>query len=121
MKYKLFINWVITALIVMLLCPYAIAQINSENLCTLLCIILFFIINTLYSGIMGYQCGKNMRLLWSLPLLSSVLFLTGAWLFFRFKGFWIIIYSGIYLTIGYVSMISSKIYTTYGKNLPDKI
>jgi len=41
--------------------------------------------------------------MWSLPLISSITFLAGAWLFFDIREVWFIIYAATYLAIGWVA------------------
>ena len=41
-----------------------------------------FAVNPLYSVLIGAFSGKDIRHLWSLPVISAVLFLIGTWIFF---------------------------------------
>ena len=46
--------------------------------------------------------------MWNLPLVSSIAFLAGTWLFFDIKEVWFIIYASVYLIIGWTVMKISK-------------
>ncbi len=74
----------------------------------ILCIIVFYIINPVYSIILGANCGKNIRQMWNIPLLSAIMFLSGTWLFFDIKEVWFIIYAAAYLAIGWIAMFTSS-------------
>lgn len=73
------------------------------------CFILFYAVNPMYSIIMGIEAGKNVRSMWSLPIISSVLFLLGTWVFFDISEITFILYAGIYLVIGLAALILSVV------------
>lgn len=93
---------------VMFALPFAMARLASECSEMALCMILFFIVNPIYSAILGFRCGRNIRQMWNLPLVSSIAFLAGTWLFFDIKEVWFIIYASVYLIIGCMAMGISK-------------
>lgn len=101
---KVIIAWIVVTVAVMFVFPFAVAKLASECSGMALCMILFFIVNPIYSAILGFRCGKNVRQMWNLPLVSSVAFLTGTWLFFDIKEAWFIIYATVYLIIGWTVM-----------------
>ncbi len=68
---------------------------------------LFFAVNPLYSVIIGAFAGKDIRHLWSLPVISAVLFLIGAWIFFDMGETAFILYAVVYLVLGIVVMLIS--------------
>ena len=100
--------WLSVTVVVMFLLPFAVARLASECSGMALCMILFFIVNPIYSAILGYRCGKDVRRMWNLPLVSAIAFLAGAWIFFDIHEIWFIVYAGIYLAIGYIVMFISK-------------
>lgn len=59
---------------------------------------------SVYSAILGFRCGRDVRLMWSLPLISSIAFLAGTLLFFDIREVWFIIYAATYLAIGWMAM-----------------
>ncbi len=46
--------------------------------------------------------------MWSLPLVSAVMFLFGTWFSFDVKEIWFIIYAAIYLVLGWIAMFIGK-------------
>lgn len=100
--------WLAVTILVMLLLPFAVARLASECSGMALCMILFFIINPIYSAILGYSCGKDAGRMWNLPLISAIAFLAGTWIFFDIHELWFIAYAGAYLAIGYITMFISK-------------
>lgn len=96
--------WLTVTIIVMFVLPFAIARLASECSGMALCMILFFIVNPIYSAILGFRCGRNIRRMWNLPLVSSIAFLAGMWLFFDIKEVWFIIYASVYMIIGWMAM-----------------
>ena len=100
--------WLAVTIVVMFALPFAIARLSSECSGMALCMILFFIINPIYSVILGYCCGKNVRIMWNLPLVSAIAFLAGTWIFFDIHELWFLVYAVVYLIIGYIAMFISK-------------
>ena len=103
-----FIIWLSGTVIVMFVLPFAVARLASECSGMALCMMLFFIINPIYSVILGFNCGKNIHRMWNLPLVSAIAFHAGTWLFFDIKEVWFLIYAAIYLTLGWIAMFVSK-------------
>lgn len=100
--------WLTVTIVVMFILPFAIARLASECSGMALCMILFFIVNPIYSVILGFNCGKNIHRMWNLPLVSAIAFLAGTWLFFDIKEVWFLIYAAIYLTLGWIAMFVRK-------------
>lgn len=105
---KLIIKWIAVTIIVMFVLPFVVARLASECSGMALCMILFLIINPIYSVVLGFNCGKNIQRMWNLPLVSSIAFLAGTWLFFDIREVWFIIYASVYLIIGCAAMGISK-------------
>ena len=105
---QMVILWLTITAMVMFALPFVVARFASECSGMALCMILFFIVNPIYSAILGFRCGRNIRQMWNLPLVSSVAFLAGTWLFFDIKEVWFIIYASVYLIIGLGAMGISK-------------
>lgn len=102
------IIWLSITIVVMFVLPFAVATLASECSGMALCMMLFFIINPIYSIILGFNCGKNIRQMWNLPLVSSIAFLAGTWLFFDIKEVWFLVYAAVYLVIGLTAMGISR-------------
>lgn len=102
------IIWLAITILVMLALPSALAQLASECSGMALCMMLFLIVNPIYSAILGYRCGKDIKKMWNLPLVSAVAFLAGTWIFFDIHELWFIVYATVYLAIGWTAMAISK-------------
>ena len=76
------LSWIGITLAVMFILPFAVAKLASECSGMALCMMLFFVIDPIYSIILGIVAGRNIKALWNLPLISPVAFLAGTWLFF---------------------------------------
>ena len=46
------------------------------------CFILFFAVNPIYAICSGAYAGKNIKIFWTLPIITALFFLLGTWLFF---------------------------------------
>jgi len=92
-------------LAVMFVLPFAVAKLASECAGMALCMLLFLVINPIYSIILGIVAGRNINTLWNLPLISAVAFLAGTWIFFDIHEPWFIVYAATYLCIGIVAML----------------
>lgn len=100
--------WLAVTVAVMFALPFCMARFAPADAGMALCMMLFFIVNPIYSAILGFRCGRDVRQMWSLPLISSITFLAGAWLFFDIREVWFIIYAATYLAIGWVAMGINK-------------
>lgn len=105
---RVIITWLCITIVVMFALPLAVARLASECSGMALCMMLFFIVNPIYSAILGYRCGKEIKKMWNLPLVSSIAFLAGTWLFFDIREVWFLIYAAAYLAIGWAAMFVSK-------------
>ena len=73
------------------------------------CLLLFIAINPIYSVVIGIFVGKDVKHLWSLPVISAVLFLIGTWIFFDMGEMAFVLYAVVYLVLGIVTMLISMI------------
>lgn len=53
---------------------------------------------------MGVFAGKGLKALWSLPILTPALFVLGTWAFFGMGEPAFLLYAGIYLILGMISV-----------------
>ena len=102
------IIWLTVTVVVMFVLPFVVARLASECSGMALCMMLFFIINPIYSIILGFNCGKNIHRMWNLPLVSAIAFLAGIWLFFDIKEVWFLMYATVYLALGWIAMFVRK-------------
>ncbi len=89
---------------VMFLLPFLVAEFSPAETGMAICMFLFFIFNPVYFVVLGYFSGKNIRIYWSLPLISSLAFLLGTWCFFNRDEIWFLAYAVIYFILGYMAM-----------------
>lgn len=97
--------WIAITLAVMFVLPFAVAKLASECAGMALCMLLFLVINPIYSIILGIAAGRNIKTMWNLPIISAVAFLAGTWIFFDIHEPWFIAYATTYLCIGVVAML----------------
>ena len=99
------LKWLIITLAVSFVMPFAVVRLASECAGMALCMMLFLVINPLYSILLGIISGRDLRNRWNLPLISSVAFLAGTWLYFDIHEPWFIAYATIYLILGITAML----------------
>lgn len=104
---KNFICWLAVSAVVMLVIPWAAATFVKGDAGMAVCFLLFFAINPIYSVFIGAFAGKDMKHLWSLPVISAVLFLCGTWIFFDMGETAFILYAAVYLVLGIAAMLIS--------------
>ena len=90
---------------VMLLLPWLTVTLVKDDAAMALCLLLFYVVNPLYSICTGVMSGKRPREGWWLPLSVSVLFLFGSWIFFDMGESAFLLYAAVYLVFGYSSMM----------------
>lgn len=71
------------------------------------CMLLFFAVNPLFSAACGAFAGRSVKRLCWLPIMVTGLFLAGAWLFFDKDEMAFLLYGGSYLVIGVAAMLLS--------------
>ena len=104
---KIFICWLAVSAVVMLVIPWAAATFVKGDEGMAVCFLLFFAINPIYCVTIGAFAGKDMKHLWSLPVISAVLFLCGTWIFFDMGETAFILYAAVYLVLGIAAMLIS--------------
>lgn len=96
--------WLLSAILLMIGCPY-LAVTFASDAGMAICFILFFAVNPLFSVISGLWAGNHANRLYGVPFITAILFLVGAWSFFDTSEPLFLIYSGIYLFLGLIAMI----------------
>ena len=104
---KNIILWMAASAVVMLAFPWLAATFVKGDAGMAVCFLLFFAVNPLYSVLIGVFAGKDVKHLWSLPVISAVLFLIGTWIFFDMGETAFILYAAVYLIIGIMAMLIS--------------
>ena len=106
---KNIILWFAVSAVVMLMVPWLAVTFVKGDAGMAVCFLLFFAVNPLYSVIIGAFAGKDIRRLWSLPVISAVLFLIGTWVFFDMGETAFILYAAVYLALGIAVMLISML------------
>lgn len=113
------LTWIVITVAVMFILPFAVARLASECAGMALCMMLFLVINPIYSIILGIVGGRHIKSLWSLPLVCAVAFLAGVWSFFDIHEPWFIAYAVVYLCTGVAVMIMTNyLKSRYEKYIP---
>ncbi len=94
---------------IMLALPWAAVTFVKADGGMAVCLLLFYVVNPIYSVVIGAFAGKDRKHLGSLPVVSAVLFLIGTWLFFGMGEPAFIWYGVIYLAFGIGAMAISSI------------
>ena len=104
------ILWMAASSVVMLAFPWLAVTFVKGDAGMAVCFLLFFAVNPLYSVIIGAFAGKNIRHLWSFPVVSAALFLIGTWIFFDMGETAFILYAAVYLALGIAAMLISTLF-----------
>ena len=106
---KNIILWLAASAVVMLAFPWLAVTFVKGDAGMAVCFLLFYAVNPLYSVLIGAFAGKDIRPLWSLPVILAVLFLIGTWIFFDMGETAFILYAVVYLVLGIVTMLISML------------
>ncbi len=104
---KNFICWIAVLTVVMLVLPWVVVTFVKGDSGMAVCFLLFYAINPICSVAVGAVVGKDVKHLWSLPVISAALFLCGTWIFFDMGEMAFILYAAVYLVLGVVAMLIS--------------
>lgn len=106
MKKKL-IGWLTISVAVMLVLPWLAVTFTKSDAGMAVTLLLFFAVDPIYVIVTGFSAGKNIKEMWSLPVMAAILFLLGAWIFFDMGEIAFMMYAGVYLVIGIIAMLVS--------------
>lgn len=106
---KNFISWLAVSAVIMLTLPWLAVTFVNGDAGMAACFLLFFAVNPIYSVVIGVFAGKDIRHLWSLPVISAVLFVVGTWVFFDMGEMAFILYAAVYLVLGMAAMLISML------------
>ena len=101
-KMKKFLDWLVGSLFVMFFLPWAVNAFVKGDASIGLLLLLLYVVNPVYSAILGWFSGKDIRKMWFLPIFSTLLFLSGG---IRNPELWI--FAGAYLALGVLVMLLS--------------
>ena len=106
---KKYLLWLAIAACVMLGLPWlAKTLVNGPDGMSVV-FLLFFAVNPAFSLLIGSFAGANTKTLWSLPILTMILFLIGVWLFFSPGETAFYLYAVAYLVLGFLAMLISAL------------
>ena len=114
MKYNFF-TWLSISFIIMILLPWLTVTFVKGDAGMAVCFLLFYVLYPIYSIVVGVSAGRNIKEMWSMPIISAILFLLGTWIFFDMGEIAFFIYAGLYLIIGIFFMIASIIFSKFIK------
>lgn len=95
------------SMLLMIGCPWFAVEFAGDGGMAV-CFLLFYAVNPIFSAVCGAYAGKNIKRLWTLPIVVAGLFLVGAWLLFEMGEKAFLLYSGCYLIIGVAAMLISS-------------
>ena len=104
---KNIILWLAVSAVIMLMLPWLAVTFVKGDTGMAVCLLLFYAVNPIYSVVIGAFAGKDVKHLWSLPVISAALFLIGTWIFFDMGETAFILYAVIYLALGIAAMLLS--------------
>jgi MFS family permease len=107
MRKKAFLFWFTASAAVMLLLPWLAVTFGNADTGMGITLALFFAVDPVYSVLVGIFAGKDVRKMWSLPIISAALFLPGAWIFLAGNETSFFLYAGVYLALGIAAMLVS--------------
>lgn len=99
---KSFIRSLIAVVIVMVILP-VIYLFTPADWGMSLCVLSFLCINPVFSIGLGIYAGEQIRELWYMPLISTLMYLLTAWVIFGIETAFLI-YAGFYLILAYPAM-----------------
>ena len=102
------ILWILIALLLMVVLPGTVTMFcHSAGM--MICLFLLYCINPLFCIFCGVFAGKREKVLWYLPFITVLMFLSGANLFFEWGESAFLIYAAFYLVVGLISMLVGSI------------
>lgn len=111
-----FFCWLAASAVIMLLLPYLAVTFVPGDGAMAVCFLLFYLIDPVFSLMIGSYAGRNWKQLWFLPVLSALLFLAGTWIFFDMGESAFLLYAAVYLALGVAAMaVSGSLRARVGK------
>ena len=101
------ILWLAVSAVIMFALPWLAVTFVKGDAGMAVCFMLFYAVNPIYSIVIGAFAGREIKHLFSLPLISSIMYLLGVWMFFDLGERAFILYAVIYLILGMLAMLVS--------------
>ncbi|MCH5353064.1 MAG: hypothetical protein J1E06_06330 [Acutalibacter sp.] len=99
---KKFVDLLALSIAFMIVLPWAVQAFVKGDAAIGILLLLLYVINPIYSAVLGWFSGKDLQKMWFLPILSALLFLSGG---ISHLSLWA--FAGTYLVIGIVVMFLS--------------
>lgn len=96
---------ILMLILIMLVFPWCAVTFVNETGGMAVLLFMFFIIDPIAAVATGIFAGKNVRASWFQPLLLTVLFILGTWIFFEMGEGDFVVYGIVYLLLGYSIML----------------
>ena len=111
-KKKIFI-FLIIMFIVLFILPFILINISKSHEFMGIMIMLFFVVNPITAAIINSMIGKDIRKMWWMPVLFSIVFLLAYWIVLKEIILDLMFYAVIYLIIG---LLTSRAATTSSRS-----
>ena len=85
--------------------PWLAVTFAANDAGMILSVLLLFAVNPMYSIFVGIAAGKHVKTLWWLPLITTLIFLAGAWTVWDMGEPAFLLYGGCYLLISSAAML----------------
>ncbi len=100
-------------LVVLFFVPFIAVKLTHTHDVMALCLMLFFVVNPIFSMIAGIYSGLEIKRMWYIPLVIAVVFLLSAWIVFEMGETDFMIYAGAYCIISTISMLITYAIKSY--------
>ncbi len=107
LKNKLSIT-IVSMLVVLFLLPFIFVNLAESQNGMGLMMLFFFVVNPITTICINSMIGKDIKKLWGIPILFSIVFLLSYWLILKEIVLDLIVYAFIYLIIGMIFMVISQ-------------
>ncbi len=97
---------ILSAFIVLFLLPFLAVKFANSNAAMILCFVLFFAVNPVFSIISGIYAGLDIKRMWFMPFTIAIIYLFSSWIFFDFGEKAFIIYAAFYFFVCTISMLT---------------
>lgn len=98
------IGWTLVSTIVMCLLPVLVAVLVPSDAGMMACLVLFFIVDPLYSAVIGVVAGKKGGIMLIVPVVSALMFVLGTWILFGLADYTFVLYAAYYLLISVLAI-----------------
>ena len=98
------IGWMLISTLIVCMLPILIAMIIPSETGMMVCLVLFFVVNPIYSAILGFMASKRGGFMKAVPVVSALMFIVGTTILFGLADYTFVLYGAYYLAISYTVM-----------------